>query len=322
MAHPPRSDRAVLSCRDETHQTSPDPRTEPAASAPPSALPPIDVTRPWRIGFVAKTGDPRSAYWQLATEGARRAASEAGIELIVRPPQSETDVDGQQTIVAELVDDDIDAIVLAPTSSQLLAAVVEDAADAGVAIVVLDTPLNSPAVRTFVGVDNLGAAERSGAWVARRIGDGASVALLLGSPGQQNAIERRDGVLLGLRDADISVIGVETAHWDRATAYRISLEWLQRFDELDAIVASNDEMALGALRAADELSRDDLVVTGYDASPAAREAIADGALAATVDQAPGEQGSLAVRAAIGILEGQPVPAVLRLEAPLVTQEAP
>jgi inositol transport system substrate-binding protein len=65
------------------------------------------------------------------------------------------------------------------------------------------------------------------------------------------------------------------------------------------ILCANDDMALGALQALQQagLPTGKVMVIGFDALPEVLAAIRDGAMAATVDQPPGEQVKNAIRAA-------------------------
>jgi ABC-type sugar transport system substrate-binding protein len=89
---------------------------------------------------------------------------------------------------------------------------------------------------------------------------------------------------------------------------------------IDGIFAQNDLMALGAARA-ERLGEADSwpVIIGYDAIPAARKAVTDGDLHATVSQNPHEMGRLAVSTLMSIREGRPFEARVEVPTQVITK---
>lgn len=318
------------------------PSQEPAAptTAPPVAAPttPVDFTeikasQSWRIAFIPKfklygeTGH-LSSYWQPAWDGAQKAGEDFNIqvELVVSDTLGTTDaeyVEPQIRLVADLIEKgEIDGLVIAPFDSTRLASVIEQAIDVGIHVVAMDTPVNSDQLLSFVVFDNFSAGKAVGEWVVQELGGKGKVLILDGPQDQQNAIERRNGFLAGLKGGDIEVLDTESADWEIEPASRITSAWLARFAEVDAIIAANDNMALGAAQAITDAGRQNIIVTGFDATDIALQAIADGQISATVDQAPGEQTRLAIQVLIKHLEtGETFPPVIFLpNIPLVTQE--
>jgi len=156
---------------------------------------------------------------------------------------------------------------------------------------------------TFVGFDSFTAGTALGEWVADQLGGSGKVLILEGPPGHQNALERKDGFLNGLEiGGDFELLDSQTAQWHRSEALRITEDWLQRFPEVDAIIAANDEMALGASEAVQAAGREGIIITGFDANNDALQAIKDGKMHATIDQVPGKQARQAVQLMIQYLE--------------------
>ncbi|CAB9498257.1 Ligand-gated ion channel 4 [Seminavis robusta] len=77
------------------------------------------------------------------------------------------------------------------------------------------------------------------------------------------------------------------AGWSAQTAAKIMSPIFFRDASIDAVIAANDDMALGALVAAREMQPDRrLLVAGYDANPYTWPLLQTGAMFATVDQIP------------------------------------
>ena len=293
----------------------------------------MEASRSWRIAFIPKfkffgeTGS-LSSYWQPAWEGAQEAALDFGIgvELITSDVLGNTDaeyVEPQIRLVADLIESgDIDGLVIAPFDSNRLVPVVDKAIEAGIHTVAMDTPINSNQILTFVVFDNFTAGQVMGEWVVSQLGGKGNALLLDGPQDQQNAIDRRKGFLAGLQTGDINVLNTKEADWEIEPARQITAAWLEEYDDVDVILAANDNMALGAAQAVAEANRSDILITGFDATDTALTAIQNGQMSATIHQAPGQQARLAIQLLLRHLEtGESFPPVIYLpEIPLVTKE--
>lgn len=122
---------------------------------------------------------------------------------------------------------------------------------------------------------------------ARRLGldsDGISLLALLGDAATPAALEREAGMMRALAEnPDVELVRSIPVMWDAETAHQRTASVLQRYD-LDAIWAANDQIALGALRAAVEASEtpgETVVVAGLNWSIDGLSAVQDGTLTMT-----------------------------------------
>ena len=316
----------------------------PPVATPPSQVPQVTstpsivltemrATRPWRIAFVPKfkflgeTGK-LSSYWQPAWEGAEKAGRDFNVtvELVTSNVRGNSDADyvePQIRLIAGLIQrGDVDGLVIAPFDSNRLAPVVDKAISAGIPTIAMDTPVNSDRLLTCVMFDNFTAGRVVGEWVVKQLGKRGKALILEGPPDQQNALDRRNGFLAGLQTGDIDVLDARSADWEIEPARQITAAWLPNYADIDAILAANDNMALGAAQAVAEARRPGIIITGFDATDAGLAAIQAGQVSATIDQAPGKQARLAVQLLVRHLEkGEKFPPTIFLsEIPLVTKE--
>jgi len=92
---------------------------------------------------------------------------------------------------------------------------------------------------------------------------------------------------------DITLLDDQTADFDRATALEVTRTLLTQYgEEVGAVWAANDDMALGAVQALEAAGRDGVAVAGIDAVPEALDAIADGTMTATVSSDGPWQGAV------------------------------
>lgn len=282
----------------------------------------IKASRPWRIAFLMKNFAWGSPYWRRTQQGAEAANQAMGTSLRVLGIEEYAIEDQIRQFDNLIREGRIDGVIIAPADSNRLSPVVEKAIAAGIPVIVYDTPLNADGPLTFVGFDNFNAGKLLGRWVVEQLDGHGKVLILEGPSGNQNALERRNGLIAGLSDGDIDVLGIRMALWNRQAAQTITAEWLERHGEIDAILAANDMMALGAIDAMTTAGRTGIVVTGFDANADALLAIRNGHLHATVDQAPTQQARRAMHLMVRHLEsGVSFPPVLLFDSiHLITAE--
>jgi ribose transport system substrate-binding protein len=228
----------------------------------------------------------------------------------------ETDVERQYQIIENLLQQRVDAILLAPSGSKELVPAIRQANDAGIPVLLLDTRIDQVAadsvgaeVLTYIGSDNFEGGAVAGRYLAQLLDGSGDVAIIEGISGHETADQRRLGFLQGIRNAPgIRVVASQTANWERALAYNVAENLLQAHPEIDAIFAANDEMALGALEAADAAERlEDVSIVGFDAIPDALDNIRSGRMRGSVAQFPSEMGRLGVRYAVDLLRNGVTP---------------
>lgn len=271
----------------------------------------IPARQAWPLVYVLKT---RSVpYWQRMESAALQWSQTLGVNLTVvgsEHPQTAQFVEDQILLVNQQLEaGTLKGLLLGPADSLQLVPIVEKAAAQGIPVITLDTPVNTDAPLCFVGFDNRAAGQAIGAWVVEQLGGKGRVLILEGSQHHDNAIERSQGLLTGLRTGkEMIVLDRQPGDWDYQQAQKLTETWLRQYSQVDAIVAANDDMALGAIAALKAANRRDVLVTGFDGSEAALESIATGEMAATIDQVPEAQVHLALQLMITYLEKpQPLP---------------
>ena len=275
-------------------------------------------TTPNRPTIALVMKDLGNEFFQTMADGAtaHQAENADRYDLIVDGIQNEQDLNRQVAIMSQLVARGVDAIVIAPADSRGLVPAVKKAIDAGIPVVNIDNQLDTEKLAAeglevpFVGPDNRAGAREVGAYLAGRLGPNAKVAILEGIPTAFNAVERRAGFEEAMEEAGIAVVDVQTAEWDTNKAGQIATAMLNAHDDLDAILASNDSMAIGALSAVRSKGRDAgddrVLVVGFDNIAAAAKAVDEGRLLATADQHAGELAVFGIEAALDRLDGKEV----------------
>jgi ribose transport system substrate-binding protein len=279
------------------------------------------------IGFVPMTLS--NDYFILMVNGAKQEAARQGVNIVVQASTTHADAEEQVRIIEDLLQKQVDAICVVPSSSASLTGVLKRAADAKIPVINIDTILDTAVLANygitpppFEGTDNYAGAKLAGAYAAANFFKGTplNVAILNGIPGQQNTSDRRNGFVDGAGNT-INIVAEQTANWEIEQGFNVTQNILQQNPKLDIIFSGNDEMALGALRAAQAVNRqNEIKIIGYDGSSDAAKSVAEGGLFATVAQDPGKMGVIGIQEALDAINGKTVPAKTDTGAQLITRD--
>jgi len=269
-------------------------------------------------------------FFDHMASGAEAKAKQLGVKLDVLAIDEETDAERQAGQVEIVTAKGVDAILIAPADSKAIIAPLLQAQAQGIKIINLDNRIDPQyaeeqglEVLTFVGPDNEEGARKSTEALIEAIGGQGEVAMLEGIRGVDNAEARKRGFLEAVEAAgnDIEVVAMDSAEWATEPAQRKMEGILNAHPDLDGVFCANDMMAIGAIRAIDSAGKgDQIVVTAYDNLKAAREAIRNGKLHATVEQYPDKMGALGVQYAVDALRGDVVPSDIPVPTDLITRE--
>ena len=275
------------------------------------------------MAFIVK--DMNNPYYWRMGEGAKRAAEELGIELSYVSAEFNGDIEGQIAVVETELVKGHDAIVLVPMNGTALIPKIMEANSAGIPVITADTRVDDgPAeVETFVGLDERTSFAGMAQWVVDQLGGEGQVAILEGFRGSSTAELRLNGMMdVFNANPGIEVVASISADWDQEKGLKASEDILQANPEVDAIIGSNDLMALGAVQAVKGAGKlDDIIVVGDDAIPSALAALKAGELDATIDGNTDLVGYEAVMAAYRhVTEGEELDGWIVVESSIMTAE--
>lgn len=231
-------------------------------------------------------------------------AEELGVEIKIY--DGNYDPSTQINQIETMIADGVDGIVLNPQDAQALAAGVDKAVEANIPVVGVNTRVESDKLTSYIGSQDVYAGELEMQNIADLLGGKGNIVIIEGPMGQSAQIERRQGIQNILdKYPDIKVLAEKTANWSRSEAMTIMENWLQAFDQIDAVVGENDEMALGA-RQAIEAKGLDTPCIGVDGITDALNAVETGSLAASIFQDGAGQASKAVEVLVNAIKGEAV----------------
>ncbi len=250
--------------------------------------------------------------------------------------------DAKQPVQIEIADDDVakqlsqiqnfiaakvDAVIVNAVDTSATAPMTKLANDAGIPIVYVN--------RQPADVDKLGA---KGAFVAsneadsgtleakaicKLIGGKGDILVMQGDLANQAAVQRTKDIHEVIATDEckgIKIIDEQTASWDPVKAQDLMTNWIAAGKKPAAVIANNDNMALGAIKAmkAAGMSTKDIPVGGIDATQEALASMKAGDLNVTVFQDAAGQGKGAVDTAMKLVKGEKVDAKVYIPFQLVT----
>lgn len=261
------------------------------------------MNHPWRVAMV---------------EGNKQYAEENYPEVKLLITDGQNKASKQVSDVESLLARGIDVLMISPLTAQALTPVVRQAVEQGIPVVTLDREVNTE-VTTHVGAENYATGVAAGEYIASRLKEKGKVIEIQGTAGASATIGRHKGFRTAIKDSKIEVVAEQHADYLREDALKFMEDTLQRFgsDQIQAVYAHNDEMALGAVQALEAVGRlNEVIVVGIDGQETAFQAIADKKMAATfIYPFAAPEG---IQTAYEIAKGEKKPTVIKLKAKHVT----
>ena len=263
------------------------------------------------IGFSVSTLN--NPFFVTLTEGARKAATENNVELVV--VDAGDDAAKQTSDIEDLVSRNVGVLIVNPVDSDAVAPAVKSAMSQGIKVIAVDRGVNGVDVDCQIASDNVAGARMATEYLMELVGEGAKVAELQGVPGASATIDRGAGFHQAA-DQSLQVAASQTANFNRAEGMTVMENILQSDGTIKGVFAHNDEMALGAVEAV-AASGKDIKIVGFDATDDAQKAVKDGKMAATVAQKPDKMGETAIGTAVKIMAGETVEKSIPVEVELI-----
>lgn len=231
-------------------------------------------------------------------------ADELGVTLQVADGQM--DAETQVSQVENFIAQKVDAIVLNPISMDGCAPAVQAANEAGIPIITLiSITSNQDLADAYVGSDSVESGLIQGKMMAEDLGGKGNIVVMYGQMGHDAQIGRYQGLQQAIEGTDIKIVAEQTGNWSREEGMALMENWLASGKEIDAVVAQNDAMALGAVMAIEAKGLTGKIkVYGIDAQAEALDAVENGTMAGTVFQNAEEQGSKCVDVALSAAKGE------------------
>lgn len=151
----------------------------------------------------------------------------------------------------------IDALVVLPFESGPLTDPVRRVKDSGVFVTVVDRGLTEEGIEDlYVAGNNHELGRVSGEYIREQLDDEGDIVVLRGIPTVIDD-ERVQGFQEAIEGSEINILDMQHANWNRDDGFEVMQDYLARFENIDAVWAQDDDIALGVIEAVRQADRED-----------------------------------------------------------------
>ncbi|MGN7441847.1 sugar ABC transporter substrate-binding protein [Pseudomonas lactis] len=276
----------------------------------------------YRIGVsIARVDDNFMTYVRTGLEA---AAKHQDVQIQFEDAQG--DVVRQLNQVEGFLNQKVDAVIVLPVDTAATANITRAAVAAKTPLVYVNRHPDEPTLPegvVTVASNDIEAGQLQMRYLAQKLGGKGNVAIIMGDLAQNATHARTEGVKQVLKDfPGIKIVEQQSAEWQRSKGMDLTSNWLLAGTAFNAIVANNDEMAIGAAMALQQAgkAKGEIAIVGIDGLPDGLAAIKHGLLAGSVFQDPKAQAAQAVQAAVRMIKGEQVDAQVWVPFELITPE--
>ncbi|MBQ3450796.1 MAG: substrate-binding domain-containing protein [Selenomonadaceae bacterium] len=267
------------------------------------------------IGVVLKAMD--SEHWLSVRSGMTEAAQRNNMRLIVITAENETAYAEQNKIISDLLDNDIDALIVAPTNINHTKEFVDAAQKKNIPVFSIDEEIDGI---VYIGSNNYLIGEMAAAFMEKNLPAGAEVSVISGSANQNAHIQRAAGFVNYIEKNSALRIGTTIA---AETQYRQAMTQAEKLfrerPNTRGIFVTSAIMTLGVIEAT-EKNFQAVTIVGVDTQNDAIMAVKSGSIDALISQDGHESGKLAIEVVTAYLNGQPTEKNNFISNELITSE--
>lgn len=219
------------------------------------------------------------------------------------------DVALQLQQVDDFINQGVDAIILNPVDTQGVMSAINAAEKAQIPLIFVNRKPEIPlrGAIAYVGSDSATGGKMQIEALAKVMNYRGNIAILMGALSNEETRARTRAVEEYVaQHKEMKIVEKQTSKWQRNEAVDVVSTWLLNGVPIDAIVANNDEMAIGAIMALDQAQKKNILVAGIDGTPDGLQFIKNGRMAVTIFQDAKGQAIGAVKVAYAMLEKQKV----------------
>ncbi|XVN16243.1 sugar ABC transporter substrate-binding protein [Pseudomonas corrugata] len=276
----------------------------------------------YRIGVsIARVDDNFMTHVRSGLEDAARRDN-----VQIQFEDAQGDVVRQLNQIQGFINQKVDAVIVLPVDTAATTNMTRAAVDAKVPLVYVNRHPDErvlPKGVVTVASNDIEAGQLQMRYLAEKLNGKGTLAIIMGDLAQNATHDRTEGVKQVLKDyPGIKIVEQQSAEWQRAKGMDLTSNWLLAGTSFDAIVANNDEMAIGAAMALQQAGKGkgEIAIVGIDGLPDGLAAIKRGMLVASVFQDPKAQATAALQAAVKMIKGEPVEAEVWVPFQLIKPE--
>jgi ribose transport system substrate-binding protein len=274
-----------------------------------------------KLSIGLTVGTLANPFFVAMSKGVEEAGKELSAEVFVE--SAEYDLAKQTSQIENFITKKVDVILLNAVDTKGIAAAVQQAKDAGIPVIAVDTNAEG-GVDATVTSDNYQAGKLAGEYVIEQLGGKGNIAIIDGPP-VSAVTDRIKGFEDAVKDSKIKIVAKQNGEGNREKALTVMESILQAnpSGSIDAVFAINDPEAIGVEIAQEQADRkDEFFIVGVDGAPEVTEAMAKkgSTIKATSAQSPSEMVKKAVEIGMKVKNGEDVEDLIKVPVKLVTQD--
>jgi len=271
-----------------------------------------------KIGLITKF--PVPFYSTMEDAAKKYAAAHPEIELVTGQGQAATDIEGQIALIESMITQGVKGLAITPVDPTV-APSLDKAVTAGIKVVLVDNSIPDWKGQTaLVSTNNLNGGKIAGEYLKTVLKSGDKIGILQGVPGVPALDDRVTGMMEGLGDVKVEVVGKGATNCTLELGTSVTEDILTANPDLKAIYAACGPPIPGAVKSISNagIANDKIILVGFDACCGEIEAIKSGAEDASVAQFPAKMGELGIDTVVKAIRGEAVEANVDTGAGLVT----
>lgn len=250
------------------------------------------------------TMDSVDQHWVSLKEGAEEEAKADDVTVDFMAPDVKDDAK-QIECINNAVAGGYDALMVAANREDAVSGALQEAIDAGMKLVYVDSPANVEAEATF-STDNKAAGKTAGEEMIKALEDkgvkDGSIGIVNINNSTNTAIQREAGFREAFEGTDYELLETQFCEGDAAKAQTIAENYIT--EGVVGIYGTNEGASTGVGNAIKASGSDEIIGVGFDKSDTLKGLIEDGYLVCTMAQNPDQMGKLGVQACIKALNGE------------------
>lgn len=265
-----------------------------------------DVQIRYRMIYIPKIQDETNDFWTSLIEGTQMAAEEYHVDLQIMPPKSEDDFEGQKQLILAAIEQEPDAILLSPCRYSEETDVAKKVKEAGIKLILVDSFIDEDIQDAGIATNNIQAGGQMGRYARENLisSEAVRIGIVSHVKGSSTALEREGGLRESLGTYAENIVDTVYTNSDYEEGYRVTVELMERYPDVNLIFGLNEYSAVGAGRAIKDLGlKDQVKMVGFDSSKEEIQLLEEGVFSAIVIQKPFVMGYMGVEHAVRIVNG-------------------
>jgi ribose transport system substrate-binding protein len=267
-----------------------------------------DVSRPGKarsdLHFYFASPLVANPFWDQVEKGWKAACAYYGTQCEYVGPTT-VDINTQLQYMEAALAQGVDGIVTDPLNPAQFATIFQQATDAGIPIVAMDSDAPDSARIAYYGSENKAAGKLLAETLVKLTDGKGKIGILTGKLDADNLRERIDGMKeVFAQHPDMAIVAEEADNYEINVGIQKVEAMIQAHPEMNAIAGLHSQTPQAITSALNELNlAGKIVATGWDAAPEGIDGVKNGSLNALLVQRPYDMGYWSAKSLIAIASG-------------------